>query len=329
MVSATACSSSVPSLRMWDAYTPPAFPAIAREIEDLAASGVNARHIFQPGREADGAVSHRAPHERPHSCELGDGRIAICGSHHRTPHRVVADQGRVIHGCAGFADDRQRISDVEGGGAAIPGDDGRHTHPQEVLSLRCLGHVVGMGVDVDEAWSDDEIRGINRFGRNAAGQCPDRHDTAVPYADVGAAAGRTRSVDDDATNDEEIVSCGLDAADGSERARDEAECSRAGHGADRSTTVCKPADQGGWCAARDLRRPRHRDRRRHVARGTRSQHAGGSDDEISVGVDITAVDIDHTWTLHNRLTLSKGDLDAVFPGFTLKVKPPTLLVSTR
>ena len=207
---------------------PAGVPGNSREIQDLRHPRVDAGHIFQPGREADGAVSHRAPYQRSHARELGDGGIAICGTHHRTPHRVVADQSRVIHGCAGFADDRERIADVEGGGAAIPGDDGRHPHPQEVLSLGCLGHIVGMGVHVDEAWSDDEIRGIDRLGRDAAGKCPDRHDTAVPDADVGAAAGRTRSVDDDATNDDQIEACGLEAADGSERAREEAECNRAG-----------------------------------------------------------------------------------------------------
>ena len=166
----------------------------------------------------------------------------------------------------------------------------------------------------------------------AAGECPDRGDTAVSDADVSAAAGRPDPSTTTPANDHQIETCGW-------RPMREANAP-----AKRQSGIARDMRGDGSTTVRErMRRAEVREMTFGagsgdggaetvvgcVARDTRSRHRGGSDDEIGIGVDVTPVDIDHTWTFTIVSPSWRVSSTRYFPGFTLNVKPPTLFVSTR
>jgi len=60
-----------------------------------------------------------------------------------------------------------------------------------------------VGVDIDEAWGDDEARGVNHAGRSRVGSAQGG-DAAVTDGHVRAERGRAGAVDDAAIAEEEV-----------------------------------------------------------------------------------------------------------------------------
>ncbi len=177
----------------------------ARQLDDLARLRVGARHVLQAGRESHRPVRHRAPDERLHPVELGDRGVAVRRPHHFAAHRVVTDERREVHRRASLLDRRQRLADVERGRAAIARDDGRDAHADEVLGARLLDEVVGVGVDVDEAWRDDEPRGVNHLARVELRERADLDDASGPDRDVSPPRGRAGAVDDLPAGNQQVI----------------------------------------------------------------------------------------------------------------------------
>ena len=73
IVSARDFSISVPSLRMWEAYSPPAAAGHPGQLGDLGRIGPAPRHVLEPGREPDGALLHRLGRPAPSSSPSRSG----------------------------------------------------------------------------------------------------------------------------------------------------------------------------------------------------------------------------------------------------------------
>ena len=58
----------------------------------------------------------------------------------------MADERREVDRCARLLDPRQRLTDVEGGTAAVARNNRRDSHSNEVLGPRLIGKIVGMDV---------------------------------------------------------------------------------------------------------------------------------------------------------------------------------------
>ena len=117
----------------------------------------------------------------------------------------MADERREIDGDPGLTDRRQRFADIERRTAAVAGDDGRDAHAHEVFRARRAGDAVGVGVDVDEPGRHDEARGVDRLRGAVARQDPDGRDSAVLDRDIGAPRRCSRSIDQRAAGDHQVV----------------------------------------------------------------------------------------------------------------------------
>ena len=99
----------------------------------------------------------------------------------------------------------QRLPDVERRAAAVPRDDCRHAHPDEVLGARLVRQIVGVRVHVDESRRDHEPRRIDHVARR---RFPHRSDPTIrPSLDrhVRLPPGGARPIYDPAAADDDVV----------------------------------------------------------------------------------------------------------------------------
>ena len=178
----------------------------ARKVDDLPAFRVGAWNVLQPGREADGAISHGAEDELLHPVELALRRIAVRSAHDFAAHGVVADERREIYRHAGALDSCQRLPDIECGRTAVARDDGRDAHAYEVLCARFISEIVGVGVHIDEAGRHDQTGRVDDVAGFASRDRADGGDPAVLDRHVRAPGGRAGAIDDLASGNHQIES---------------------------------------------------------------------------------------------------------------------------
>ena len=69
---------------------PPMRAGDLRELDDLGGRRERARHVEQPGAQAERAVLHPLAHEPAHLLDLGGGRLAVDRADHLVAHRLRA-----------------------------------------------------------------------------------------------------------------------------------------------------------------------------------------------------------------------------------------------
>ncbi len=117
----------------------------------------------------------------------------------------MTDERREIHRRARSIDIAQGLPDIERRGSAVAGNDSRDAHADEVLGAGLLGKIVGVGVDVDEAWRDDEPGGIDGLACVALRDYTDSGNATVLHGHIGAARSRAGAIHDLAACDHEVV----------------------------------------------------------------------------------------------------------------------------
>ncbi len=90
----------------------------------------------------------------------------------------------------------QRLANVERRRAAIAGDDRRHAHPDEILGPWLFDEIVGVSVNVDEAWRDDEARGVDNLASLGSGDRADGGDASCGDRHISPARRRAGAVHD-------------------------------------------------------------------------------------------------------------------------------------
>ena len=197
-------------------------------------------HVHEAGREADGARRETLAQEILHHADLVGGRGALLrvGAHRPHPDHAVARERRDVERDApaqcgdvvGEALPRPLEGAAEGGVGhlldllehadqlgAVLGLERRqreravavHHGGDAVLERRPRLSVpeqlrVEMRVRVDEAGCDDEAVGVDRASCGRAPQVADRFDDAASDAEVSAALGRARSIDDAAIANQDV-----------------------------------------------------------------------------------------------------------------------------
>ena len=98
----------------------------------------------------------------------------------------------------------EELGDILHGSAAVPDDDRGDPHSDVVLGVRESGDILGMGMHVDEARSNDHSFGVEGAISNA--QVPsDADDLPFGDGDVGEKTWITGTVDDPTALDQEVV----------------------------------------------------------------------------------------------------------------------------
>ena len=206
IVSVTASSSAVPSLRMCDAYTPPSLPATRASSMISHGLCIGAWDVLQAGREPHRAIGHARQTSdfiRLSSAMVGS-RLAVPITSRRTvlwPMSVA----KLTDAPRSFDIAASALPTSSAERAAVAGDDGRDAHADEVLGAGMVGKIVGVGVDVDEAWRDDEPGRVDALARVALRDRADGRDASVLDGDVGAPRRRAGAIDDLAAGDHEVV----------------------------------------------------------------------------------------------------------------------------
>ena len=216
-------------------------PGPARDLgqfDDLGLFGVGAGNVLESGRESDGTVGHRLLHKRLHSSEFFRGRRAPLGSHDGAAHRVVADQRRVVHRNAGLLDACERGREVLGGSTAVACHHRRHAHLDEMLRQWMVGDFIGVGVHVDESWTDDLAARFEDRRCSGRAERADRGNPAVSDANICRSRRCAGAIDDASASDENVkglfrLSCTCAVAAGQQKQNNRDHC-----GAHRLGILC-------------------------------------------------------------------------------------------
>ena len=99
----------------------------------------------------------------------------------------------------------QRLANVERRRAAIAGDDRRHAHPNEILGPWLFDEIVGVSVNVDEAWRDDEARGVDDLASLCSGDRADGRDASCCDRHISPACRRTGAVHDLPPRNQQVI----------------------------------------------------------------------------------------------------------------------------
>ena len=99
----------------------------------------------------------------------------------------------------------QRLANVERRSAAIASDDRRHAHPDEILGPWLFDEIVGVSVNVDEAWRDDEAGGVDNLASLGSGDRADGGDASCCDRHISPARRRAGAVHDLPPRNQQVI----------------------------------------------------------------------------------------------------------------------------
>ena len=177
-----------------------------RQLDDLPGGRVVARHVEEPGREAERPLVHGPPDQRAHLVELGRRGRAVVLADHPSPDLAVTRVGERVHPDAALEPGEQ-VVDV---GRAPAVHANRHRGDALMEERQRVPAVVlrqlGVRVHVDEAGRDHQPVDVHDRGGVEAGRRRVAHeaDALSRHADVLADRGLSRAVVDETADQQEV-----------------------------------------------------------------------------------------------------------------------------
>ena len=191
-----------------------------RELDDFCGRRERARHVEQPGAQAERAVFHPLPHEAAHLVDLGGRRLAV----HRTDHLrrapSPADERAEVRRHTSGRDALEKRLDRQRRRSVGPFHQRGDALPHVVVGGRHLEDAAArVRVDVDEPGRDDLAGGVDHARGRRLDARRDADDGVAAHRDVAEIPRAAGAVDDPAVADDEIVEGRLRARRGDQNAQ--------------------------------------------------------------------------------------------------------------
>ena len=170
---------------------------------------VEAGVVLEAARQPDGAVLHRALHERSHHGDLAVGRRALeVGAEHEAAHRAVPDAGGDVDGRPRSLDPLEEVGDGQVAAAVLADQRGGDALLHLARGVGVIHEAaIRMAVHVDEPGRHDAAGGIDAPARPAprSAAAQPRRWRRRRYANVNLARRAAGAVDDAAVLDEQCA----------------------------------------------------------------------------------------------------------------------------